>query len=402
MLEIDFSYYKFGMSADDEHLNSPHYAPSAKRSKLFESFQYNHVPVIENEIYKLPKHIVMFANEVYPESAISDPMGDLLVWNSWKSGIRSFPYPGKYLPLEIVNQESKIQSSSTVGVIGECFAGIFATEGIGPWPIVRVIRKWPDFIFFDRITSRFALVESKAFSDIGGQKNGLTHRVQSQTFKELLVDALKHLVSDRSVSVWGAITRVTSINPFQAQVTFVECYLGNANRTSGAPITLNILGEFVMQLALGRVIEELRNDNVKFRKPKKADTVQVPEFVSEAIADVVSSFPKSMMTRISDEDRDAIVKAAKISFNDSKVIKSLNSDGVFDFGYNKTTTREFSEISVIGERTILGKILSSNEAIAIDRDWNRDWNGVTRLQDYVESKECRYGSLMLKSKKSSH
>ena len=75
---------------------------------------------------------LLCGNEAFPEAAVADPLADLEVWDEWRSGTRYFPYPGRYSKLDITSQDDKTSSPSTVGVLGEIMAGLFAQVGISP------------------------------------------------------------------------------------------------------------------------------------------------------------------------------------------------------------------------------------------------------------------------------
>ena len=401
MLEIDFAHFKFGLSAEDERLNSPHFDQKVKKDKLFASFQSTR-ECEHQEQFKLPEKLILLANEAFPESAINDPLGDLHVWDLWQSGIRSFPYPGQYLPLEIFNQDAKIQSSSTVGVVGECLAGVFATAGIAPWPIVRVIRNWPDFIFYDRSNSRFALVESKASTDIDGTTASINSRFDLPTFKGFLVDALRHLISDRSVSVWGAFTRVVRVKPFRAQLTFVETFLASADTNPRPSTMLNVLGEFVMQLALGQVMDELSVYALTDKKRSQhTEKKEPPLFVIDAIEDALLHLPYSMVSKLSSNDRIAIMQAAKESYglHEKKILNSLESSEFTDNSHMTASTADFREIRTVGDTQILGRRLNSKEAEEVDRGWRHDWGAVSNSHYGELTDVYRCGGLLLATKR---
>ena len=398
VLEIDFAHFKFGLSAEDERLNSPHFNNKIKQDKLFASFNSKRKLEYEHKFH-LDDTLILFANEAFPESAINDPLGDLHVWDLWQSGVRRFPYPGQYLPLEIFSQDAKIQSASTVGVVGECLTGAFASEGIAPWPIVRVIRHWPDFIFYDRLSSRFALVESKAFTNIGGAMSGLMDRFRSSTFRSFLVDALSHLISDRSVSVWGGFTRVVNVNPFRAQFTFVETYLEDGGASSRPTTMLNVLGEFVMQLALGQTLDDLNKYSLerKNTRGRNKENKAPPHFLSSAIEDALSQLPNSMISTLSSEDYHRIMQAAHqfFSLHEEKIFRSVESKGYDGSASKQTSTDKFEQIRIVGNTKIFGRRLNLNEAAKIDRVWERNWSNVGVLHREGSFDVCRCGGLQL-------
>lgn len=163
------------------------------------------------------------ANEAYPEAAVSDPLADLEVWDQWNNGIRTFPYPGKFSRLGIVKQKEKTTSTSSVGVLGEIIAGLFAQAGISNEILVRVIRRWPDFIYFHSDTGRYSFVEAKAFTSFDNYGNrGLFSRVKKPLIGECMENALIQLNADPFIKIWGAFTNIKSINPWRLAVTFLE------------------------------------------------------------------------------------------------------------------------------------------------------------------------------------
>jgi hypothetical protein len=131
-------------------------------------------------------------NEAFAEAAVADPIADLEVWDEWRSGTRYFPYQGRYSRLGIIRQDDKTSSPSSVGVIGEIMAGFFAQAGVSPWVLVRVVRRWPDFIFSDR-DATYSFVESKAFTSEPSDRHGLAGRVLDGLLVEGAVDAAQQL-----------------------------------------------------------------------------------------------------------------------------------------------------------------------------------------------------------------
>ena len=82
-----------------------------------------------------------------------------------RMGVRNrvFPYPGKFSRLGLTHQEPKIAAPSSVCVLGEIMTDILLEAMISPDVLVRVIRHWPDFIFFLG-HDVYAFIESKAFT----------------------------------------------------------------------------------------------------------------------------------------------------------------------------------------------------------------------------------------------
>jgi len=156
--------------------------------------------VFTKEIYRQARRVssldltfaaeqIRSGNEAFPEAAVADPIVDLQIWDEWRSGARYFPYPGRYNKLDITKQDKKISSPSSVGVLGEIMADFFAQEGVSPFVLVRVIRRWPDFIFSDR-DGNYSFVESKAFTGYPERKRTvLRGRVKDYLIIEGALDA---------------------------------------------------------------------------------------------------------------------------------------------------------------------------------------------------------------------
>jgi hypothetical protein len=165
---------------------------------------------------------ILCGNEAFPEAAVADPIADLQVWDEWASGIRDFPYPGRYSRLGITRQEEKVSSPASVGVLGEIMAGFFAQAGVSPWVLVRVVRRWPDFIFAHPRDRSYSFVESKAFTGPVGVGPGLRSRVPSALLVEGVINASQELTSDPFGKIWCSFTQIKEVTPLRLAVTFLE------------------------------------------------------------------------------------------------------------------------------------------------------------------------------------
>ena len=125
------------------------------------------------------------------------------------------------------------------------------------------------------------MLESKAFTDLGGTTGNLKDRVDDALLKDYLLTAGQHLLSDRTVSVWG-FTRILSISPFKAQVTFIETSLEDQSHTGKKSVMLNVMGNLVMQLGLNILLRDL--DAVKGLEKKLKASAE-----SKTLNDLVES-----------------------------------------------------------------------------------------------------------------
>jgi hypothetical protein len=196
-------------------------------------------------------------NEAFPEAAVADPISDLRVWDEWRTGSRYFPYPGRYRTLGITRQDAKIPSPSSVGVLGEIMAGFIAQVGISPFVLVRVVRRWPDFIFSHQ-NRLYSFVESKAFTERPSGEGGLRGRVLDPLIAEGALAAAQQLTSDPFGKVWYSVTRVVEINPLHLVVTLLELNVEDAIRNSSPPpampqVVVDGLAERAVNQAAARV-----------------------------------------------------------------------------------------------------------------------------------------------------
>jgi hypothetical protein len=218
-LRFEFRHIRYEIDdADLIKYGSPHFDAVTAGKHLKERLK-NFGQKVTSFRGELSRAHVLCGNEAFPEAAVSDPVADLELWDEWRSGTRVFPYPGRYSRLAIQTQGHKISSPSSVGVLGEIVAGIFAQAGIAPWVLVRVVRRWPDFIFATR-DAHYAFVESKAFTLDGDDSE---ERRTDSTLGECLVDAVQQMNADAYVRVWLAFTVVRRISPeIELGVTFYE------------------------------------------------------------------------------------------------------------------------------------------------------------------------------------
>src|SRR6266404_420665 len=118
MIDVQFQHWQYTFA--DEMLaryETPHFSRK-------EAGQY-YVPDLhkrETQVSTLDLQFqesqILCENEAFPEAAVADPIADLEVWDEWRSGLRDFPYPGRYRKLGITRQEDKTSSASSVGVVG--------------------------------------------------------------------------------------------------------------------------------------------------------------------------------------------------------------------------------------------------------------------------------------------
>jgi hypothetical protein len=285
VIDVNFEHWRYIFQEEELiRYGSPHFDSAAAGQALSKAVRAGATQEASCQLDFDPK-LILSANEVFPESAVADPLADLEIWDEWRSGIRSFPYPGKYGRLGIRHQDSKTNSTSSTGVLGEIMAGLFAQAGIAPWVLVRVIRRWPDYIYY-LSGDRYAFVEAKAHT---GDSSGHAHgpRVPDALLGECIVYAVHQLNADPFVQMWGSFTHIEEITPMRLRVTFLELDAAPDRRVVNTKRVLPhavLLG--IAERALRRAVREVDAEELvplqrAERKPSKyerrhLETILVP------------------------------------------------------------------------------------------------------------------------------
>lgn len=231
MIDVSFEHWRYTFS--DTLLaryGSPHFSRKEAGDMYADDISKSATQAASIDL-RFREDQILCGNEAFPEAAVADPVADLEVWDEWRTGMRDFPYPGRYSKLGITRQDEKTSSPSSVGVIGEILTGFFAQAGVSPWVLVRVVRRWPDFIFSHR-DGTYSFVESKAFTGDPSGSGGLKARVLKSLLVEGAGQAAQQLNSDPFGRVWCSFTRVRDITPMRLEVTFLEFTVSDARRHS--------------------------------------------------------------------------------------------------------------------------------------------------------------------------
>jgi len=205
---------------------------------------------------KFTREQIICGNESYPESAISDPIADIEVWNEWKTGIRVFPYEGMYKPFNINNQEPKTASTTTIGVLGEIISGFVAEALINSEILVRNIHRWPDFILLDE-NKQFVFFEAKA--TFQKPDNNADYQIfHVPTLRDFLRDAFAQINADPRIRVLGGFAKLISVKPeFIVEFEIVEVNAPDARIdgyiSAGIP---EAVAENITSRIINEVIEE--------------------------------------------------------------------------------------------------------------------------------------------------
>ena len=137
-IKIHFKYYKglFPIELAKKY-NSPYFQEKEIRNKLLDPLT-NNIQIEYTNVFEMDEEQFKCGNEIFPESAISDPISDLNTYDEWQSGRRIFPQKGRYAPFGIEAQLTKIESSVSFGVVGEILAGLFCQSYFAPYNAIIV------------------------------------------------------------------------------------------------------------------------------------------------------------------------------------------------------------------------------------------------------------------------
>ena len=330
---------------------------------------------------------VLCANEVFPECAVADPLADLEVWDEWRSGIRAFPYPGKYSRLGLTTQDGKVSSTSSMGVLGEIFAGLFAQEYLSPWVIVRPIRHWPDFIYYTG-DGRYSFLESKAFHEPEKDSKRLAE-VPSGLFRDCLTEAVQQLNSDPFVRVWVCFTNVVRVSPFSLMVTFVELDAPDRRRQV---LVLRIIPQPVVSglasrainLGASRVPHDLldefeaggRKDQAKRRTAESMLLEAAEESIEEVLFD---AGPDALLSSLRESVRQEMLRQVK-----KAKLPQIPRGSRLVTAKAEAAEGRLAPIRSLGSTDILMADMLLEHRRALSAEWRPDWRRATQPWGTVE------------------
>lgn len=400
-IKVFFQHWKYEITSNFlTRYGSPFFsradAGQAVRGDMLRSAQ----KLTETDFTFDPHHIIC-ANEAFPEAAIADPLADLQVWDEWASGYRVFPYPGFFSRLGITQQEGKTSSPSSVGVLGEILTGLFAQAHIGPQVLVRVIRHWPDFIFFVG-NDIYAFVESKAFTNARWSAL-LNERIPDAVTRELLCDAVAQLNADPHLDIWACFTGVVSINPqLELTVTMIQI-TPPAERRSKSPrkILPQAVVKGLAQRAVSQAALKLSPDEVEAFDVTPSKGLESSRNLGRARTGLSRNKVEALLIKLALDELAGLfggaqeTEATAASYDDvaTEIQKLARSYQLNDTLIGK----RFFELKHLGLPSYLQKIRQSGadfifmanipkeELAKIDQGWTSNWANVTvpfgRLQN---------------------
>ena len=366
---------------------SPHFSDKEAGQKLREDL-FRSVNLIAEADLRFDRAQILCANEAFPEAAVSDPIADLEIWDEWSSGVRAFPYSGHYKRLGIRTQESKISSASSMGVLGEIFAGLLAQVFISPWVLVRVVRRWPDLIFYSG-NDQYAFVEAKAFNEPRlTRTDRLRGRVPDKLLGECIVASVRQINSDAFTTVWGAFTNVIQVTPMRLQVTFIDFSAEDHRRVQQAerflpePVVVGLSERAIVRATSKLAEDELQGlRRVRRTRRPSTDSSQLEwDFRLEVEKKLDSLVREELSELLSYADAELAVRNSQAILIEEaeRQVRQMIFPEVYD-GRRLLTAKEraaeglLSEVRRIGNKSVLLADLDHDARAQIDNSFVPDW-----------------------------
>ena len=377
-MDVKFQHHKIKLQDAELRLfGSPHFsnkeAGEAIQGIVNSRSEY---PIFE-DCFEFDRKQILSANEVFSESAMADPLADLEIWDEWRTGAREFPFAGKYSRLSIAEQKGKVASSTALGVLGEIFTGLFCQNYISPWVLVRPIRRWPDFIYYQE-GGRYAFVESKAFTGTAEKDGSNLERIRGALLRDCLVDTVRQLNADPFVTVWLMFTELNSIHPMSLSVTALELDAPDAHREQ---IVQQVVPGAVIKGITERVLSAAiasKDDTIVNRQDERMSKKDIQAFWDEVL-DVVPRETERLVGNAAPKSlHDEVCKA--VAFEAGAIVRKYKKPPkVSDRGQRLTEAKllasagKLAQLRSIGDKKIYLADLNEKIRTEIETSWKAGW-----------------------------
>lgn len=262
-------------------------------------------------------------------------------------------------------------------MIGEIFAGVASQCILGPWVLVRVINRWPDFIYYTK-DGRYAFVESKAFG-LFKHDPSLPENIPTKVLGKCLVEAVRQLNTDPFVKVWLCFTGIGSIDPFDIAVIFLELDAPNRRRENAdervvpAPVIWGLAHRAIIHAA--SELDEYQADTLsRFpggRKSEKRIYVEsrLTQLALERIEEeLIDAVPENLIAPARMEiEREIERQASKAYMPESDVGRR------FEAAKSLAVEGKLAQIRAIGSQFLYLADLPVDMRRQMEKSWRPDW-----------------------------
>jgi hypothetical protein len=259
-------------------------------------------------------------------------------------------------------------------------AGFFAQEGVSPWVLVRVVRRWPDFIFGHR-NGMYSFVEAKAFTGSASGKTGLESRVLTPLIAEGAMHAAQQLSCDAFGTVWYSITRVRDIVPISLEVTFIELNVPQSRRQAQEkrPVPAAVidgLAERAVNQAAARLnLRNLQDLQVEARRDRSGIVSNLRELADKEAADLLFEMELGSGAPPTEQMAQAVGRLlAKVNKRRTRA-KELDdpSERRFMAAKERAAASYLSPLRRIGDQFIYLADLPREAVSRVKEEWTQNW-----------------------------
>jgi len=398
-IHIYFKHYKCLFPIDlAQQIISPYFQDGERKKFLMDELD-GHINLVFENNYDMNDSLFICGNEIFPESAISDPLSDLNTYDEWQNGRRNYPFKGLYPPFGIDTQLEKIESSSSFGVVGEILAGVFSQSYFAPFILVRNIRRWPDFIFINH-DNRYVFVESKATASEIDQNGILDGDFEYHILSDFIMDSMKSFLNSETTNVCLSQTRIAGDRfrrIFHLNILEMQSSSTKSPQEDNIPpsvvsgLAYQVVDQYISSLFTesgpleysGKMNDEIKSRIKYFYKKNDADQIK-------------DQIYKINSLDINEDDDSKIDKKIK------EIMDQLSKKKILDFkniGKNmkkSITSGAFNNIATVCNQNIFYKKMSSTEENSFLKIWQPDWNSAIKpYNNYQNKSYWRCGNSIL-------
>ena len=252
MISIDFELHKVELDIDKLYKFRSKHFDDNERWRELESQNATKDNLVLSNTKTFNQQAIYVANNCFAEAAFSNPIDDLKLYQTWKTGMRSFPFSGTYTRIGLLNQQkSKKVSESVMGALGEIIGGLlFNTQATIH---LRSIQKYPDFMGKLKKQNGWAFLEAKCYENV--QNPIFNKRVPRKEYKELCLKAAEEFKDDKSLLFYASFTKIENYSPLKVKQTLIE--ISDVNRNSALQKKIKTPLPFTKQTIEGCVNESL-------------------------------------------------------------------------------------------------------------------------------------------------
>ena len=376
-IQVFFKHYKCLFPLElAQDIIAPYYQIKERKQILMDTLIGNINLEYQNN-YQMDDLQFKCGNEIFPEFAVSDPLSDLNTYDEWQNGRRNYPFKGIYPPFGISSQLEKIESSSSFGVVGEVLAGLFSQSYFAPFVLVRNIRRWPDFIFYNN-SNKYVFVESKATAseiDINNPKNG---DFEKDILSEFVMDAMQSVLNNQSTNICLSQTRISGDSKqriFHLCILEMECDSSSySENTSMPPSVVSGLAYQIVDQYISSLFDESGplefsyniDEKLKYRLKNFYRKKEIESF-KEGIYEI-----NSLEVNTKDDQ--------KIDSEIKRIIKKISNKNNLDFKNIGKSLKQsiskgvFQNVSNVCNQSIFYKKMNSKDEQDIMKTWTPDWD----------------------------